>query len=489
MNSYDKSTSNKISADQLAPHSVESEEAVLGSILISPDSLFEVMGFLSADDFFIVRHQWIYAAILALHKVVMPIDYTTVMQRLEETSKLAEIGGAAYLLGLTTKTPSALNIEGYGRIVKRMSLRRKLLDAASQIARIAHSDETDDAKIKSKVQQTISACISSNGDGQIKGAKELGLSNSNYVQNASQMGVQGIETYQTDLDKMLVVLRAGELITVAARPSMGKTSWLLSVIAQNCRHGIPIGLLSLEMSDFQVTNRLIAALSRIPYKQLESGDLSSEEWARYWAAVSEFSQWPLFVDDTPAVTGLDAYAKIGRMVLEHGAQAVFLDYVQLMRGENENGKNRAQEISFITQQLKLAAREYNVPVVIAAQLNREVEQRTNKRGQLSDLKDSGSIEQDSDTVMFLYRDAYYNPTSTVGNVTEIHVAKQRNGPTGKVEVIFLADRMEFVNAARTHIDLDNLPDDLPGIPASTPVAIRLSDNGHGRKVHGQNDDL
>src|SRR5574342_221921 len=324
MNSYNNSTKNSISADQLLPHSTEAEEAVLGSILINPDALFEVMGFLKDVDFFIVRHAWIYEAMLALHKAAMPIDHMTVTSYLEETSKLSEVGGLAYILGLIHKTPSSLNIEGYGRIVQRMSLRRKLLDAASQIARIAHSDETDDTKIKSKVQQTIAACLLSSGDGQIKAAKELGMSNSNYVQNISQMGIQWIKTYLDDLDKVLVCLRNGELITIAARPSMGKTSLLLSMIAENCRHGIPVGMLSLEMSDFQITNRLIASMSRISYKQLEAGEMSSEEWGRYWAAVSEFSEWPFFVDDTPAVTGLDAYAKIGRMVLEHGAQAVFV---------------------------------------------------------------------------------------------------------------------------------------------------------------------
>jgi replicative DNA helicase len=449
--------SSDLRSEQLAPHSVEAEEAVLGSILINPDALFEILAFLRPEDFFIVRHSWIFEAMLSLHERRDPIDYLTLVSELEQTNRLAEVGGAAYILSLINKTPSALNVEGYGRIVERMGLRRKLIDAAGQIARVAHSEETDIDNVIGKAEQAIFDVTERRLTRDLVPIKDAVSEYFDHVSFLSrhQEEVMGVPTGFIDLDRMLGGMQRSDLIIVAARPGMGKTSWLNSVVMNAARMNQRVAIFSLEMSNEQMIQRFVSAETNIPSGKLREGKLDEKDWAQFLAATQYMGTLPIYMDDTPALSTSELRTKARRLHLEYGLDLIVIDYLQLMTTPYRS-ENRVQEISYISRALKQLARELNCPVVSAAQLSRAVEQRTDKRPQLSDLRESGSIEQDSDVVMFIYRDAYYNPDSPQGNIAEIHVGKHRHGPTGTVELIFIPALTQFQNAARHSIDLDQL---------------------------------
>ncbi len=443
--------------DQLAPHSIEAEEAVLGSILINPEALFEVLPFLKAEDFFIVRHSWIWEAVQSLHERRDPIDYLTVVSELEQTARLAEIGGAAYILSLINKTPSALNVEGYGRIVERMAVRRRLIEAAQVVARVAHSDETDIDEVINRAEQAIFQVTERRLVHDlipIKDAISEYFDHITFMARHQEM-VMGVPTGFIDLDRMLGGMQKSDLLIIAARPGMGKSSWLNSVVMNAARLNQRVALFSLEMSNEQIVQRFISAMTHIPSHRLREGKLDEKDWAEFVRGTEEMSQMPIHLDDTPALSTQELRSKARRLHLELGLDLIVVDYLQLMTTPFHS-ENRVQEISFISRSLKQIARELNVPLIAAAQLSRAVEQRTDKRPQLSDLRESGSIEQDSDVVLFIYRDAYYNADSPDGNRAEIHIAKHRNGPTGSLDLIFIPELTQFMNATRQSVDLDTI---------------------------------
>jgi replicative DNA helicase len=440
--------------DQLAPHSVEAEEAVLGAILISPDAIYEV-SFLNADDFFIVRLGWIFGAMKALHTRHEPIDYLTVVTELEQAGKLKEIGGASYLLGLINKTPSALYVEGYGRIVERMAFRRRLINAAGQMVRVAHSDEPDITVVKANADQIYFDATDVMDESTDSTMQELiGQDFDTLQATINGAEVAGVKTGMVDIDNMIAAMRDGEFILVAARPGMGKSSWMQTVTENAAKVGKSIGMFSLEMKKSEVTRRFVAAESGIPFKRLQEGKLQGDEWDRYMTAIKSIGQWRVVIDDRETVSPADIRSKARRWVAQHEIDLLIVDYIQLVNGGSVYAKkdNRVNELGFISRQLKMIARELGIPVIAAAQLNRDVEKRSNKRPQLSDLRESGTLEQDTDLVLFIYRDSYYYADSPSGNITEIHIAKQRNGPTGMVETLWMPERMRFENAIK--IDLD-----------------------------------
>ncbi|HEC23257.1 MAG TPA: replicative DNA helicase [Chloroflexi bacterium] len=444
-------------ADQLAPHSVEAEEAVLGSILINPDALFEVLSFLRSEDFFIVRHAWIWEAILKLHERRDPIDYLTVVTELEQMGRLAEIGGAAYILSLINKTPSALNVEGYGRIVERMAIRRRLIEAAGQVARAAHSEETNIEEVINQAERAIFEVTERRLTRELVPVKDVV---SDYFDHVSFMArhqemVMGVPTGFTDLDRLLGGMQKSDLIIIAARPGMGKSSMLNTILLNAARLQQRVALFSLEMSNEQLVQRFISAETRIPSHKLREGRLDEKDWAEFVKATEHISSLPIYLDDTPALSTQELRTKARRLFYEYGLDLIMVDYLQLMTTPFRTD-NRVQEISYISRALKQLARELNVPVVAAAQLSRAVEQRNDKRPVLSDLRESGSIEQDSDVVIFIYRDAYYNPDTPDGNRTEVHVAKHRNGPTGVVDLVFIPELTQFRDGVRRDINLDEV---------------------------------
>ena len=441
--------------ERMPPHSVEAEEAVLGSVLIDPEAIYRVSSFLSADDFYIVKNQWVWTACLALHERREPIDFVTITRELAAREQLDELGGPAYISHLINVVPTAIHAEGYGRIVERTALRRRLLTAASDIAQLAY-EEADD------IDQTIdSAEQALFGVSQRRVSRDmLPISEAirNYYDRIEYLYEHrgeplGIPTGFFDLDKLLGGLQKSDLIIIAARPGVGKTSLMLNVALNAARkYHQRVAIFTLEMSNEQIVQRLVSGETSIDSQRLRSGELDADEWGLFVQATSALSETSIYVDDTPSISALQLRTKARRLYAEFGLDLVIIDYLQLMTGDNRS-ENRVQEISYLSRALKALARELNVPVLVASQLSRAVEQRSDKKPVLSDLRESGSIEQDADIVMFIYREDVYDENSPRKNIAELMIAKHRNGPTGSIELYFERNLTQFRNALKRDVAL------------------------------------
>lgn len=441
--------------DRMPPHSIEAEEAVLGSVLIDPEAIYRVSSFLKADDFYIVKNQWVWTACLALHERREPIDFVTITRELAARNQLDELGGPAYISHLINIVPTAIHAEGYGRIVERTALRRRLLTAASDIAQLAY-EEADD------IDQTIdSAEQALFGVSQRRVSRDmLPISEAirNYYDRIEYLYEHrgeplGIPTGFFDLDKMLGGLQKSDLIIIAARPGVGKTSLMLNVALNAARkYHQRVAIFTLEMSNEQIVQRLVSGETSIDSQRLRSGELDADEWGLFVQATSALSETSIYVDDTPSISALQLRTKARRLYAEFGLDLIIIDYLQLMTGDNRS-ENRVQEISYLSRALKALARELNVPVLVASQLSRAVEQRSDKKPVLSDLRESGSIEQDADIVMFIYREDVYDENSPRKNIAELLIAKHRNGPTGSIELYFERNLTQFRNALKRDVAL------------------------------------
>jgi replicative DNA helicase len=442
----DKSTA---PASPSIPHSREAEEAVVGAVLINPEVYYDVAQFLSADDFYIHRHKWIWEAFMRLHEQRIPVDLLTLSEELDKVGQLSEIGGSAYLTALINQVPSSLNAESYGRIVEGHAIRRKMINAANRIASLAYNEET----VVDTVMDEAEKAVFNVSERRLRhDLQPISSVLSDYYDRIDDLAKRpdeffGVPTGFIDLDRMLSGLQPSDLLIIAGRPGQGKTGFLLSV-AKNAAltHKKKVAIFSLEMSNEQVVQRLIAQETGIDSQRLRTGKLTEQEWPLFTHAIEVFSDTKIFLDDTPAITPLQLRTKCRRLHMEYGLDLILVDYLQLMGGDQRN-ENRVQEVSYISRNLKILARELNVPVLTAAQLSRAVEQRTDKRPVLSDLRESGSLEQDSDIVMFIYRPDQYEKDTVKQNVAEIIVAKHRNGPVGSVELIFRSSLAKFENAA------------------------------------------
>ncbi len=431
------------------PHSREAEEAVVGAVLINPEVYYDVAQFLQADDFYIHRHKWIWEAFTSLHEQRIPIDLLTINEELDRKGQLTEIGGPAYLTALVNQVPTSLNAESYGRIVESHSIRRKMINAANAIASIAYNE---DSTIDNVMDEAEKAVFNVSERRLKHDLQPISAVLSEYYDRIDDLAkrdeeIFGVPTGFIDLDKMLSGLQPSDLLIIAGRPGQGKTGFLLSV-AKNAAltHKKHVAIFSLEMSNEQVVQRLIAQETGIDSQRLRTGKLQENEWPLFAHAVEVMSDTHIFLDDTPAITPLQLRTKCRRLHLEHHLDLIIVDYLQLMGGDTRND-NRVQEVSYISRNLKVLARELNVPVLAAAQLSRAVEQRSDKRPVLSDLRESGSLEQDSDIVMFIYRPDQYEKDTVKQNIAEIIIAKHRNGPVGSVELIFRSALAKFENAA------------------------------------------
>jgi replicative DNA helicase len=431
------------------PHSRETEEAVVGAVFINPEAYYDVAQFLSADDFYIHRHQWIWDAFTRLHEQRIPIDLLTVANELDKLNQLTEIGGPAYLTALVNQVPSSLNAESYGRIVEGYSVRRKMITAANKIAAIAYNEKTSVDDVMDEAEKAVFNV----SERRLKHDLQP-ISNvlSEYYDRIDTLAkrpdeIVGVPTGFIDLDKMLTGLQPSDLLIIAGRPGQGKTGFLLSV-AKNAglTHKKHVAIFSLEMSNEQVVQRLIAQETGIDSQRLRTGKLQENEWPLFTHSIEVFGDTHIYLDDTPAITPLQLRTKCRRLHMEYNLDLIIIDYLQLMGGDTRTD-NRVQEVSYISRNLKVLARELNVPVLAAAQLSRAVEQRSDKRPVLSDLRESGSLEQDADIVMFIYRPDQYEKDTVKQNVAEIIVAKHRNGPVGSVELVFRGALAKFENAA------------------------------------------
>ncbi len=441
--------------ERLPPHSLEAEEALLGSLLIDPDALFEVNSFLRPEAFYRTHNRWIYEAILSLSDRREPIDLITLTEELRRREQLADIGGEAYVIGLLNTVPTAINAPNYGRLVEATAIRRKLVSAASAIANLAYDEREDINVVIDRAEQTLFAISEERTTRDLVPIRQIAGDYLDRIQELRERGDDfvGIPTGFTDLDRLLGGLNKSDLIIIAARPGMGKTS-LQNAMALTAatKHGKRIAMFNLEMSGEQLVQRMIAAETKIDSQRLRRGQLAEQEMPIFMEAVGRLSETRIFIDDTPSITPNQLRTKCRRLYAEHGLDLVMIDYLQLMQAERSTN-NRVQEISEISRGLKGLARELNVPVLAAAQLSRAVEQRAEKRPLLSDLRDSGSIEQDADIVMFIYRDDYYNDASERPNIAEINVAKHRNGPTGSIDLYWHGKLATFRNLQRQEINL------------------------------------
>ena len=437
-----------MSVERQPPYNLEAEQAVLGSVLIDPESIHKVMAMLKGEDFFSERHRWIWEAALAIGERHQPVDYVALVDELERQRQLDEIGGSGYIASLINSVPTAAHIESYATIVERTATLRRLIGAAGEIAAMAYKDEGELDDIIDRSEQAIFSIS------QRKLQKDLipistflnrVHNDVDYMQEHHGEFV-GVPTGFSALDKMLGGLQASDLIIIAGRPSIGKTSFALN-IAQHAATHLPrktIALFSLEMAGEQIVQRLIANMTGIDGQRLRLGQVFDDEYDRMMEAIGRLSEAPIYIDDTPATSPNEIRSKSRRLFAERGLDVIVIDYLQLIR-TSARTENRVQEIANITRSLKALARELKVPLVALSQLSRAVESRPDKRPQLSDLRESGSIEQDADVVMFLYRDDAYDKMTERPNIAEIIVAKHRNGPTGGVELHFNRAQSRFAD--------------------------------------------
>jgi replicative DNA helicase len=442
--------------DKMVPHNIEAEQAVLGALLIDPDAIFRVNTFLRADDFYVERHRWLYDSILALHDRGEAVDFVTLCDELERREQLAELGGAAYITWLIDATPTALNVEHYGRIVERTSTLRRLIGAAGEIAALAYEDNDDVDEVVDRAEQILFGVSQQRITRDIVPIRDVVseyYDRVNYLYEHKGETI-GVPTGFRQVDKLLGGLQNSDLIIVAARPGMGKTSLLLSFALNAARkYNQRVAIFSLEMSAEQLVQRLISAETGIDSQRLRIGNLREEEWPNFIQATGALSDTMIFIDDTPSISSMQVRTKARRLYAEYGLDMIVIDYLQLMQGDRRT-ENRVQEISFLSRTLKGLARELNIPVVVASQLSRAVEQRNDKRPMLSDLRESGSIEQDADIVIFIYRDEYYSPETDQANIAEIIVSKHRNGPTGMVPLFFRKEQAQFLEVEFLREDLE-----------------------------------
>lgn len=442
--------------DKPMPNNVEAERLILGVILLDNSTINQAAERLKPDDFFLPSHRRIYEKMIYLYEQGRAIDPVTLQEELRRAGELEQVGGAAYIASLFDGVPRFSNLDNYTRITKGKSTLRRLIHAASQVMTMAFDEEDEPEVVLDQAERLI---LSIAEDRIKQGFTPLGEVAEGQLKHIEEIAgrdqlITGIATGFTDLDYMTSGLQRGDLIIVAARPSMGKTAFCLNV-AQNAalrvqHHGqkAVVGVFSLEMSKEQLVNRMLCSQARIDAHRLRSGMLSKDDWRKLALAVGELSEAKVFLDDTPGMSVLEMRAKARRLKNEQKSlDLIVIDYLQLMSGRGRV-ESRQQEVSQISRELKMLAKELNVPLIALSQLSRAPEQRTGSRPQLSDLRESGSIEQDADVVMFIYREDYYKPETEKQNIAEIIIGKQRNGPTGAVELVFLKQLTKFEDKFR-----------------------------------------
>lgn len=437
-----------ITSGRVPPHSVESEESVLGSILLSSESANEVMDKLDADDFYVPAHQAIFRAITSLYNANRPIDAITVTEELRKAGDLERVGGVAYVTRLLDIVPSAANIEYYAGIVEEHSQRRHLLRAGSVLHDLSFKLDDEIAMVLDRAEQTVLAVAGRKvGDGMAQlGALFNPILEELEMLESAGSEVTGLSTGFRDLDRKLTGLHPANLVIVASRPGMGKSSLTANIAMHVALDGKPVAIFSLEMAKEEVAQRMLCSLARIDSMKLRTGKIGDAAWPRLTDAAGRLYDAPLFVDDSPMVTVTDIRAKCRRLKRVNGLSLIIVDYMQLMHGSAR--ENRQQEIAEISRSLKNLARELEVPIIALSQLNRNLESREDKRPRLGDLRESGSLEQDADVVMFIYRDEYYNEQSEKRGIAEVAIAKHRAGGTGVVEMTFMPEFTRFSDLGR-----------------------------------------
>ena len=444
--------------DKMVPSNPEAEQAVLGALLIDPDAIIKAAPIVRAEDFYFEKNRWIFESVMILHERREPVDFLTVVAELERQGKLNDVGGAAYITSLINAVPTAFHVEQYAHIIERTSTLRRLIHASTEIAQMAYDGSEDIDQVIDHAEEVVFKVAErrmSRDMIPVRIAIDRFVDHLDYLQK-HQGEILGVSSGFVDLDNLLGGFQPSDLLIIAGRPGSGKTSFGLSIIQKAALEKKKrIALFSLEMSAEQLVQRMISSMAVIDSQNLRVGKINDEEWSKLARATGVLAETNIFIDDSAAITPIEIRAKCRRLQSEHGLDMVVIDYLQLMtiRGRIEN---RVQEISVISRQLKELARELNVPVVAMSQLSRAVEARDDHRPQLADLRESGSIEQDADVVMFIFREKTYYPTLEKWqakhpnkpwpeNIAEIIVAKHRHGPIRDIQLRFIEEQAKFDN--------------------------------------------
>ncbi|KAI3589586.1 MULTISPECIES: replicative DNA helicase [Burkholderiaceae] len=448
---------------KVPPHSIEAEQSVLGGLLLDNAAWDRIADFLSEADFYRFDHRVIFQSIARLISATKPADVITVFEMLQVAGKAEEVGGLAYLNSLAQNTPSAANIRRYAEIVRERSVLRKLVTVADDIASAAFAPKGREVReLLDEAESKVFAIAEEGSRGQ-KGFQEIQPLLTQVVERIDELyhrdsttDVTGVPTGFIDLDRMTSGMQPGDLIIVAGRPSMGKTAFSLNIGEHVAvEQGLPVAVFSMEMAGVQLAMRMLGSVGRLDQHRLRTGRLLDEDWPRLTHSIQRMNDAQLFIDETPALNPMELRARSRRLARQCGQLGlIIIDYLQLMSGSG-GGENRATEISEISRSLKGLAKELNCPVIALSQLNRSLEQRPNKRPVMSDLRESGAIEQDADVILFIYRDEVYNPDSQDKGTSEIIIGKQRNGPIGTVRLTFLGQFTKFDNFSGGPAFFDN----------------------------------
>jgi len=437
--------------DKIPPQNLDAEMAVLGSMLVDEEAISIAVETLGQDSFYKDSHRKIFEAIVDLYNANKAVDLITLTDTLRKAGTLEEIGGGSFLTNLANSVPTSANISHYVSIVREKSILRTLITNATRIVAMCYESEGNIASVVDNAEKFIFEVSDKRAQGSYIPLKEIVRDSIETIDKLYQKKehVTGVPTGYIDFDIKTAGMQPSDLIIVAGRPSMGKSAFALGIAEYaGVVEKIPLAMFSLEMSKEQLVQRMLCAHAKVDAHKVRTGYLATSDWPRLTAAAGKLSEAPIFIDDTPAISVMELRAKARRLKAHHDIKLIILDYMQLMRGTTSSMENRQQEISEISRSLKALARELNVPVIAISQLSRAVESRTDHRPQLSDLRESGAIEQDADVVVLILREEYYNPTPENQGVAEVIIAKQRNGPVGTLNLSFIKEYTRFENIAR-----------------------------------------
>ncbi|MFZ5987986.1 MAG: replicative DNA helicase [Bacillota bacterium] len=435
------------SLGRIPPQNIDAEQSVLGAILLDKDVLSNITEIITGQDFYREDHKEIYEAVMDLFERGEPIDLITVSEQLKLRGTLDSIGGLEYLTNLASVVPTTANAKHYAKIVEEKSILRRLIKVSSEIVNMGYEASEEVSYVLDKAEKSIFDVLQKRNTQGFTPIKDVLIDTFNRLEELynNKGYVTGIPTGFVDLDHKTSGLQNSDLVLIAARPAMGKTSFVLNIAQHAAIHArVPVAIFSLEMSKEQLVNRMLCCEAMVDSHRMRTGKLDDSDWQKVARALGPMSEAPIYIDDTPGTSAMEIRAKCRRLKIEKNLGLVVIDYLQLMQGRGK-GDSRQQEISEISRSLKILAKEINVPVLTLSQLSRAPELRADHRPILSDLRESGAIEQDADIVMFLYRDDYYNPDTDKKNIAEAIIAKHRNGSTGTVELAWLGQYTKFAN--------------------------------------------
>lgn len=443
----------EVVAGKIPPQNIDAEKSLLGAVLIDEETLADISEHVTPKDFYERRHALIYSGMMRLYEKHRPVDLLTLTEELKRKKDLDTIGGSAYLSELTNYVPTAAHAEAYAELVAQKAVRRRLIKASGEISELGFDEETTTQELLEKAEAELFSVSDQSLKQDLVSIESILTESFDRMEelHRNKGKLRGVRTGYHDLDNMTAGLQRSDLIILAARPAMGKTT-LVTNLAYNVATIAkqPVLFFSLEMSKEQLVDRMLADASGVDAWNIRTGNLSDDDFSKLSEAMGELAEAPIFIDDTPGVSVLEMRTKARRAMHENPLGLIIIDYLQLMQGNGHSQGNRVQEVSEISRGLKLIARELNVPVIALSQLSRSVESRSPQIPQLADLRESGSIEQDADIVMFIYREAYYNPETERENITDLIIAKHRNGPTGKIELYFHPERLRFMSLDHKH---------------------------------------